>query len=199
MNKVLMKYPLTYDPQRPVGAESRKTYAAKIESGFFARYMQGHGAEIGFAGYIEGCVPILENCDGFELGMPGYDGVHLPYHDGEIDYVYSSHCLEHIYNWVPVIQEWFRVIRPNGHIITVVPHRDLYEKKMDLPSRFNADHKRFFTSHSLIAEFGHALPHNSFRIVHLCENDAGHDYHQAPEEHSLGQYEIEIVIRKIEQ
>jgi hypothetical protein len=88
-------------------------------------------------------------------------------------------------------------VRPGGHIIVIVPHRDLYEKKIAMPSRFSGEHVRFYTSASLLNEIEMALPYNSVRIEHLWENDTGHDYSQSDEEHSIGLYEIELVLRKI--
>lgn len=182
---------------RKVGTESSKTYQEKLDNGFFTKYMSGHGAEMGYAGYTPGVVTILEDCDGYDTSTPGYDGLHIPVADGHYDWLYSSHCLEHIENWPATLKEWFRVVRPGGHIITVVPHRDLYEKKMGLPSRWNGDHKRFYTPASLLAEFESALPINSFRIRHLRDNDAGHIYTDGPDVHGRGQYDIELVIEKL--
>lgn len=190
-----MKY--EYDHNRLVGTESRRTYSDKIESGFFDKYMTGLGAEIGYAGYVQGVVPILENCDGYDLTTPGYDGKTIPRYDQYYSWVYSSHTLEHISDFKQAIQEWYRITRIGGYIITVVPHRDLYEKKLELPSKWNGDHKRFFTPASLLKEFEDSLPHNSFRVRQLRDNDKGHDYNQPATEHSLGEYEIELVIERI--
>jgi len=182
---------------RLVGEESRKTYMDKINNGFFIRFMKGSGLDIGYAGYLQNTLPILPTATGVDLSYPGYDGKKLPFPDNSQDYVYSSHCLEHIADFKNAIQEWHRVVKKGGFIITIVPHRDLYEKKFFLPSRFNGDHKRFYQTSDLIKEFEISLPTNSFRIRHLQENDAGHDYSQPEEEHSKGQYEIELVIEKI--
>lgn len=189
---------MIYNPDRLVGTESRKSYQDKIESGFFDTYMSGKGCEIGFAGYTAGVVPILENCNGYDLKTPGYDGKTIPVGDCHYDWVYSSHVLEHITDYTQAIKEWFRVCRIRGYIITVVPHRDLYEKKMELPSRHNADHKRFYTPASLLKEFEEALSEsNSFRVRHLQDNDQGHFYNDGPEVHGRGLYEIELVIERI--
>lgn len=182
---------------RNVGGESRKTYLDKLSSGFFLKYMYGKGIDVGFRGYEKDVVSILEGSTGIDLDYPGYDGVHLPFPDDSQQHVYSSHVLEHISNYKEVIQEWFRVVKPEGYIITVVPHRDLYEKKLELPSIWNADHKRFYTPASLLKEFEDSLSINSFRVRHLQDNDVGHDYNTPQNEHSHGQYEIELVIQKI--
>lgn len=182
---------------RKVGGESQKTYEAKLQNGFFKKFMSGQGLDIGYAGYIENTLPILPLATGIDINYPDYDGLTLPFPDNSQNYVYSSHCLEHITNYQHVIKDWMRVTKSGGHIITVVPHRDLYEKKLTLPSHWNSDHKRFYTPASLLKEFEDSLPVNSFRVRHMHDNDLGHDYSTPFEEHSKGEYEIELVIQKL--
>lgn len=182
---------------RKVGGESRKTYQEKLDNGFFDKYCKGNGLDIGFKGYEKDIVPILDSAIGLDLDYPGYDGKTLPFSDNSQGYVYSSHVLEHILDYYRTIVEWHRVTKVGGYIITIVPHRDLYEKKLDLPSIWNGDHKRFYTPASLLLEFELALPINSFRVRHLRDNDFGHDYNTPQKEHSHGGYEIELVIEKI--
>ena len=128
----------------------------------------------------------------------GYDGTALPFDTESQDYVFSSHTLEHIDNHHEVIREWFRVIKVGGHLVIIVPHQYLYEKKMNLPSKWNRDHKRFYTPSSLLIDIEESLDINSYRVVHLRDNDDGFDYNIPPEKHSGGCYEIELVIKKID-
>lgn len=58
--------------------------------------------------------------------------------------VYASHVLEHMIDPVAAINRWYQVLNSGGHLIICVPHRDLYEIKKELPSRWNSDHKHFF-------------------------------------------------------
>lgn len=39
------------------------------------------------------------------------------------DFVFSSHCLEHIANPVKAISEWLRVLKPNGYMVIIVPEK----------------------------------------------------------------------------
>lgn len=181
---------------RKVGGESQKTYEEKLSNGFFERFCKGNGLDIGGRGYIE-AESILPTATMVDLDYPSYDGKILPFLDKSQDYVYSSHCLEHISNYQQAIQEWYRVTKVGGYIVTVVPHRDLYEKQLNLPSRWNEDHKRYYTPASLLKEFEDSLRLNSFRVRHLQDNDKGHDYSLTVDIHSPGQYEIELVIEKI--
>jgi SAM-dependent methyltransferase len=182
---------------RLVGTESQRTYLDKLQNGFFLKYMSGDGLDVGYAGYTAGVEPILPRAIGVDLNYPGYDGLTLPFADNSKDYIYSSHCLEHIADYKTVIKDWFRVVKTGGYIVTVVPHQFLYEKKASLPSRWNGDHKRFYTPASLLQEFEQSLEPNSYRVRFLEDGDKGFDYSIGPEKHSGGQYEITLVIEKI--
>jgi len=114
-----------------------------------------------------------------------------------VDTVFSSHCLEHIERERDAIRDWFRVIKVGGFLVCFVPHQALYEKSRALPSRWNGDHKRFYTPASLMTAVENALEVNSFRLRHLKDNDIGFDYALGPGLHSEGCYEIELVIEKI--
>ena len=48
----------------------------------------------------------------------------LPYPDGTIDEVVSSHSLEHVKNPEQCIKEWCRVLRPGGKLVIAVPNED---------------------------------------------------------------------------
>lgn len=182
---------------RQVGEESRKTYEDKLNNGFFNKYMSGVGLDIGFSGYLKDVVPILESAIGVDTKYPNYDGRTLPFPDQSQDYVYSSHVLEHIEDYKQAIREWFRVTKVGGHIVTVVPHRDLYEKKLKLPSLWNQDHKRYYTPSSLLKEFEDSLQINSYRVRLLEDGDKDFNYSVPVDQHSQGQYEITLVIQKL--
>ena len=128
-----------------VGPEARKTHGKRFETGFYERYMTGQGLDVGFSGYGKGVASILPGAVGVDLDYPGYDGKTLPFADNSQDYVFSSHVLEHIPDYRHAIRDWHRVIRSEGHIIIIVPHQFLYEKRTRLPSAWNPGHKRFYT------------------------------------------------------
>jgi SAM-dependent methyltransferase len=64
--------------------------------------------------------------------------------DQSYDFIHSSHCLEHLVDPREGLANWFRVLRPGGHLIVVIPDEDLYEQGI-FPSTFNRDHKHTFT------------------------------------------------------
>ena len=187
------------NPDRPVGEEARKAYAERLRKGFIAAFLSGEAIlDIGYRGYRDDVVPIVPAAIGIELDYQGYDGVTLPFPAGSQDAVFASHCLEHIDDYQNAIREWFRVLKVGGHLLIMVPHKFLYEKQAAPPSRFNDDHKRFYTPASLMAEIEISLQPNSYRLRHMVDNDFGFDYNIPPSRHSGGCYELELVLEKIE-
>ncbi|GGE85141.1 DUF4214 domain-containing protein [Sphingomonas prati] len=191
------RFPLDYQPP----GEAGRSYRQRVRSGFLDRYCNnGIVLDVGYSGYDNPSnLAALPEAIGVDLNYPGYDGTRLPFDDGSIGTVFSSHCLEHISEDLAVIRDWHRVLKVGGFIVCMVPHMALYEKRSTLPSAFNEDHKRMYTSASLVASFEQALTVNSFRIRHLRENDTDFDYAIGPDQHSDGAYEIELVIEKIAQ
>jgi SAM-dependent methyltransferase len=51
-------------------------------------------------------------------------GDQLPFAIDSLDYVLSSHVLEHFFDPLGALLEWWRVIRPGGFLFMIVPHRD---------------------------------------------------------------------------
>jgi SAM-dependent methyltransferase len=183
----------------PVKGEAGRSFRKNLKTGFFSAYMAGEViVDVGYRGGHDDAVPILPHAIGVDLGFPGYDGTKLPFADGSVDTVFSSHMLEHAPDYQTTIRDWHRVLRSGGFIVCVVPHQFLYEKKQNLPSSWNADHKRFYTPGTLLFEFEISLEPNTYRVRHLRDNDEGYTYDIGPDAHSGGAYEIEVVVQKIE-
>ncbi|MDQ2067257.1 methyltransferase domain-containing protein [Xinfangfangia sp. CPCC 101601] len=64
--------------------------------------------------------------------------------DDTFDFVFSSHCLEHLHDPLEGLTHWLRVTKPGGYVIFALPEEDLYEQGT-FPSTFNRDHKNTFT------------------------------------------------------
>lgn len=182
---------------KKLGAEVSKSHLNRINNGFYVKFMKGIGLDIGYKGYNNDIIPVLQTAIGIEQDYPNYDGLNLPFESNSQDYVFNSHVLEHISNYKDTIKEWFRVIKEDGHLVIIVPHKFLYEKKNELPSQWNGDHKRFYTPGSLLKEIEESLEPNSYRIAHLRDNDDYFDYKIKEDKHSGGCYEIELVVKKI--
>lgn len=54
-----------------------------------------------------------------------------------VDYIYASHCLEHLAHPVDVLQRWLQVIRTGGYLYLAVPDFDLYEGGHTIRNRFH--------------------------------------------------------------
>jgi SAM-dependent methyltransferase len=183
----------------PVVGETSRRFVANLRNGFYAAYMAGDVVlDVGYRGAFENAVPVLPHAIGVDTDYPGYDGVRLPFTDGSVDAVYSSHMLEHAADDIATIRDWYRVLRVGGFIVCIVPHQFLYEKRWHPPSRWNADHKRFYTPATLLGKIEQALEPNTYRVRRLCDGDADYLYDVGPEHHASGQYEIELVIEKRE-
>jgi len=59
-----------------------------------------------------------------------------------MDFVFSSHCLEHIEDYKKALKEWWRVVKPGGHLCLYLPHKDFYPNIGTEGS--NPDHKHDF-------------------------------------------------------
>lgn len=183
---------------RNIGPEARKASERRLAEGFFERYLSGSAIlDIGYRGSESDALPIVDQAIGVDIDYPGYDGIRLPFDDGSQDAVFTSHCLEHIEDYPTVLRDWYRVLKIGGFLIIVVPHHHLFERKPCPPSNFTGDHKRFYTSCSLLSEVDQSLPMAGYRIRSLKENDEGFDYDIAPREYPKGLFDIELVIEKI--
>ncbi len=79
--------------------------------------------------------------------LPGVDVVldlesPLPFRDGAFDEIFSSHVLEHVDRFVPLMGEMHRVCAPGGRLRHFVPHLSFFGSFTD------PTHRRFFGYHS---------------------------------------------------
>lgn len=181
---------------REYRGETAKAYRRRVREGFFGKYCRGEGLDIGY-----GSDPVTPECSGWDMrnGDAQYlDGVG----DESFDYVYSSHCLEHMHDVRTALRNWFRVVRQGGYLLLAVPHRDLYEKKSRLPSRWNIDHKHMFLigkseppdTLDIVEEIRGSLTGYDIKYVKECAE--GHTISD-PYRHSDGEYQIEAVVQKV--
>lgn len=140
--------------------ESSKALMRRVhDSRFATRYFVGDGIDIGarpdeLEQYAE-LFPLMRSCRPWDVE----DGdaellASLP--DESLDFVHSSHCLEHMQNPQAALRNWLRVIKPGGHLVVLVPDEDMYEQGM-FPSTFNYDHKWTFTAHKVKSWSGKSI------------------------------------------
>lgn len=107
-----------------------------------------HGIEIGASAHngfeIPGCVYVdytddmttvfklseIEMCGEakpVDVVAPAWE---LPFDDESLEYVASSHLIEHCWDTIGTIEEWLRVLKPGGLIYMDIPHK---ERTFDKP------------------------------------------------------------------
>lgn len=177
-------------------SETSKAHERRVRENWY-NYIQSPGIDIG-------CQhdPINEDFRKWDVIFGDGDATFMEgVEDESYMTVYASHVLEHIDNPELAIQNWFRVLKPGGHLIICVPHRDLYEKKTELPSNWNHEHKWFWLqsedqipcTKGLKSTIERAIPGvNIVAIRTLADNFISN----GPVNHSSGEYSIEAIVRK---
>ena len=51
----------------------------------------------------------------------GFEAMKFPKDCSDLDYVFSSHCLEHIPDWVTVLDSWYDKLKPGGVMFLYLP------------------------------------------------------------------------------
>lgn len=175
--------------------ETHKAHGRREREGYFDKYCKGRGLDIGYGG--DPVVPGIRGWD-FEHGdaqyLRGLD-------DASFDFVYSSHLLEHLPDVELALNNWWRVLKPGGYLLLLLPHRDLYEKKSTLPSRFNEDHAHFFLPDRDEAPdtigirplLNRLFPTAEIIYINVCDEGYVNPGDELPSE---GEFSIEVVLRK---
>ena len=98
----------------------------------------GHAAQfaIPFAKYYCKGVGFDVGCMKKEWAFPGATPIDISFGDGYhatnfpllgeqvVDYIFSSHCLEHIPNWMEVLEYWYDKLKFGGVLFLYLPHYD---------------------------------------------------------------------------
>lgn len=179
-------------------AETSKAIARRLRDGFFDRYIKGKGIDIGC-----GTDLISPTCDKWDYSLGHGDATFMSgITDETYDYVYSSHCLEHLIDPIQGLKNWWRILKPGGHLIISIPHRDVYEKRTTLPSRWNPDHKTFWLidkseppcTFGIIPTITNNLTDYIIHSVSLQQD--GTTNQDKPDEHCHWECSIEIILQK---
>ncbi len=117
--------------------ESRKTQAVRPPD-FNQKYFQGRVLDVGAGNDL-----VIPTAIGFDKEDGDANNIAQYFAPESLDTIHSSHCLEHLNDPVGVLQQFYRILRPGGYIISVVPDEDIYELGY-FPSLFNPDHKWTF-------------------------------------------------------
>lgn len=128
--------------------ENSKSLLRRLDdSNYLRRYLVGHGVDIGgkpdpLILYRE-MFPLMEGVRTWDL-EDGDAQFMADVADDTFDFVFSSHCLEHLNDPREGLINWFRVLKPGGHLVVTVPDEDLYEQGV-WPSTHNRTHRVSFT------------------------------------------------------
>lgn len=179
--------------------ETAKSHNRRVREGFFEKYCRGEGLDICYGANL-----IVPGCSGWEFRNG--DAQYLAdVEDESFDFVYSSHGLEHMYDVQTSLKNWFRVVRKGGYLILAIPHRDLYEKKTQLPSCGNPDHKHMFLigkaeppdTLDIVEEIKSALTGYDIKYIKTCDEGYNTADPFDPSVPCYGEFQIELVIQKI--
>lgn len=81
------------------------------------QFCKGRGVDIGAGQWpLPGAQPVdLKRTDGHALAIP----------DRDLDYVFSSHCLEHLDDPIAALEHWQSRLRSGGVLFLYLPHPDM--------------------------------------------------------------------------
>jgi len=129
---------------------TRESIFRRHEMNEVIEYTKGTGIEVG-CGLNKihtsaiGVNLVLSDTDfGYPFGAQiKSDGATLPWFSNNcLDYVFSSHCLEHFYEPEKALAEWTRILKLDGYLVLILPHKNYYPN-IGEPNA-NKDHKNDF-------------------------------------------------------
>jgi hypothetical protein len=90
--------------------------ASQFSISYALHFCKGSGYDIGYC-KDEWKFP---NAIGIDSSLNnGYDADNLP--DNLVDYIYSSHCLEHVTNWSNTLEYWISKLKNNAILFLYLP------------------------------------------------------------------------------
>jgi SAM-dependent methyltransferase len=130
----------------------------------FAQYFcMGKGYDIGCMKVdwaYPGSIPIDLDFD------DPWDANNLP--DEQVDYIFSSHCLEHVPDWAGTLLYWTEKIRSGGKLFLYLPHYDqVYWRPWN-----NRKHIHAFVP-ELIVDF---MKENGYTNIFNSQRDLNHSF-----------------------
>lgn len=94
----------------------RRGNAMRFAEPFARQFCRGRGLDIGAGDWpLPGALAIDMRRGGDALDLP----------QGPWDYIFSSHCLEHLTDPVAALEHWHSALRPGGVLFLYLPHCDM--------------------------------------------------------------------------
>lgn len=123
---------MTWHPETSRGREAQKIAPWAIP------YLEGRGFDIGCGD--QRVVPWATGIDLNRSADINGDGRDLSQvADRSLDFIFSSHFIEHVADYETALAEWWRCIKVGGHLVLYWPHPDHYPRIGQFGA--NADHK----------------------------------------------------------
>ena len=88
-----------------------------------------------------------------------------------MDWVFSSHLLEHIQDTAAALREWWRVLKPGGFLVLYLPHKDFYPNVGTEGA--NPDHKHDFLPGDIVS---HMQDIGGWDLVRNEDRNEGMEY-----------------------
>ena len=119
-----------------------------------------------------------------EWSLPGSIPIDMdfddPYHadnlpEGEVDYIFSSHCLEHVPDWAGTLLYWTEKLCDGGILFLYLPH---YDQKYWRPWN-NRKHKHAFVPEVLV-DF---MEETGYTNIFSSQRDLNHSFIVVGEKH----------------
>ena len=95
-----------------------------------------------------------------------WEALNLP--KTNVDYIFSSHCLEHIPDWVDVLNYWYDVLRVGGVLFLYLPH---YTQEYWRPWN-NRKHLHIFTP-EIMYDY---MSDNGYKNIFYSEKDLNNSF-----------------------
>jgi len=82
-------------------------------------YCSGKGIDVGADEWpLPGSVPVREEKHQNAFSLDAFP-------DASLDFVFSSHCLEHLRPWKKALRLWIRKLKPGGRLFLYLPHESM--------------------------------------------------------------------------
>ena len=137
--------------------------ASQFAIPFAKHFCRGKGYDIGCMKpewSYPGSIPI-------DLDFPDeWDANNLP--EEQVDYIFSSHCLEHVDDWVGTLNYWTDNLRQGGILFLYLPH---YDQKYWRPWN-NRKHNHVFVP-EIMVDFLHD---KQFTNIFSSQRDLNHSF-----------------------
>jgi ADP-heptose:LPS heptosyltransferase/predicted SAM-dependent methyltransferase len=155
----------------PQGNESKKIVWE------VARYLRGRGLDVG-AGDFK-ILPHAISVDNMNHAQFGFNVRPDVWSEADdlsmfascsMDFVYSSHTLEHIHDTAKALAEWWRVVKQGGYLVLYLPHKDFYPN-IGQPGA-NPDHKHDFLPEDVISK----MPQKGWDLIVCQERNNDSEY-----------------------